>query len=127
MPSAYYLSPRFCPRSSTTTDSEVRVAISFAIVKPAHPPPAITTSTGFSRVIAAPPPDRLLHAPLLDLDYIQAPIRRTHRDRLNVIEFSCHSVPQTQLSECHRSGPDLGTQEHKGPSFLSGISFIAFR
>src|SRR5215510_12641397 len=96
MPSAYSLSPRFCPRSSTTTESDVRFAISFAIVKPAHPPPAITTSTGFSRVIAAPPPDRLLHAPLLDLDCAQAPIRPIHRDRLHVIEFSWNSVPPSQ-------------------------------
>src|SRR5215469_16528742 len=54
MPSAYSLSPRFWPRSSTTTESDVRVAISFAIARPDHPPPAITTSTGFSRAIAAP-------------------------------------------------------------------------
>ena len=39
------------PRSSTTTDSELRVAISFAISRPAQPPPTITTSTGFRRVI----------------------------------------------------------------------------
>src|SRR5215471_2252225 len=92
MPSAYSLSPRFRPRSSTTTESEVRVAISFAIVKPAHPPPAITTSTGFSRVIAALPPG----PPILDLDHVHAPIRRIHRDRVLVIEFSGNALPKAK-------------------------------
>src|SRR5215472_13253501 len=124
MPSAYSLSPRFCPRSSTTTESDVRVAISFAIVKPAHPPPTITTSTGFSRVIAALTPDLLLDAPILDLDGGQAPIRRIHRDRMHVIEFCWNYVPQTQPSECHRSGPNPGAQVHKGPSFYLAISCL---
>src|SRR5215831_2072531 len=122
MPSAYYLSPRFCPRSSTTTESDVRVAISFAIVKPAHPPPAITTSTGFSRVIAALPPDPLPHSPILDLDCVQAPIRRIHRDPVHVIEFCWNSVPQTQPFR-------MPSQRSKswGSLLLSGISFLPFR
>jgi len=43
-----YSSFREWPRSRTTTEREVREAISFAMVRPTHPPPAITTFTGFS-------------------------------------------------------------------------------
>src|SRR6185503_17614707 len=42
------------PRSSTRTESGVRVVSSRAIVRPVQPPPTIATSTGFKRVGSLP-------------------------------------------------------------------------
>src|SRR6476469_8367719 len=50
MPYAYFVAVGIEPRSSTRTESGVRVVSSRAIVRPVHPPPTIATSTGLRRV-----------------------------------------------------------------------------
>src|SRR6478672_11284721 len=50
MPYAYFVAAGIDPRSSTRTESGVRVVSSRAIVRPVQPPPTIATSTGLRRV-----------------------------------------------------------------------------
>src|SRR5262249_35829101 len=79
MPYAYCVGSCIAPRSSTTTERDVRAVSSFAIVRPVQPPPMITTSTGLSVVVGCLLTLILPRRGLVLRDLLEAGRRRTKR------------------------------------------------